>query len=293
MAKIRRVDFYPDDMLGGVSGKLTPAQLGVYWMVCTLIYAKGGPIDNDHKWLANCLGGCNPRTVTAALDQLRAMGKIEVNGDRIEVERCMNELRRTGERILKNSEASVKGVEKRRENKGLPQPNGDDSRNPNSHQPTPAATSSDIITEIPKPKLPNSIEDDFVEWYGRYPVKVDKGRALKMYKAARKEVDAKALLDGLERYLDHLAVSKTDRKYIKHPSSWLTAKAWENDYGTKPPDSPFPPQTRTSMRVYGATREDLEPQSEEERQKGLALFQQLRERQENERRAAADATATQ
>lgn len=278
MSKIRRVDFYPDDMLGGVSGKLTPAQLGVYWMVCTLIYAKGGPIDNDHKWLANCLGGCNPRTVTAALDQLQAMGKIEVNGNRIEVERCMNELRRTGERIAKNSEASLKGAAKRKENNELNKPNGSDDRNPNSQQSAPAATSSDIIHETQKPKPPSSIEADFCEWYDACPKRVDRAKAIKAYRTARKEVSAEVLLDGIKRYAEFCRAKQTEETYIKHPTSWLTAKAWENKYGgTRREDyTPRPIPTKT-LKIYG-NPEDYEPPSEESRQAALALFEENRRR---------------
>lgn len=54
MAKIRRVDFSPDEWLAGTR-TLTAEQRGLYWDVCSLIYSRGGPIADDEEWLRKAL----------------------------------------------------------------------------------------------------------------------------------------------------------------------------------------------------------------------------------------------
>jgi hypothetical protein len=78
MAKIRHIDFYPDEYVSGVAGKMSPADQGVYWMICALVYSKGGPIDDDHVWLSRLFDrDTHWRTVKASIDRLVAKGKVE------------------------------------------------------------------------------------------------------------------------------------------------------------------------------------------------------------------------
>ena len=48
--KIRRVNYSPDEFLAAISS-LTVEEIGFYWVCCTLIYSKRGPIDADSVWL--------------------------------------------------------------------------------------------------------------------------------------------------------------------------------------------------------------------------------------------------
>jgi hypothetical protein len=91
---------------------------------------------------------------------------------------------------------------------------------------------------------PDPVDSDFAEWYRAYPRKVDRARALKVYRPAHLKVGPEVLLDGAIRYAAHCRAHQTVETFIKHPSTWLHASAWENDYSIKPPDPPPPPPRR-------------------------------------------------
>ena len=73
--KVRRIDFSPDEWLAATV-RLTAIEKGCYWTVCALIYSKGGPIDDDPRWIArNC--GCDVRTWQAVRRRLLDLGKLQ------------------------------------------------------------------------------------------------------------------------------------------------------------------------------------------------------------------------
>lgn len=89
--KIRRVDYYPDEMIAGVAGRLSPADFGVYWMVCTLIASRGGEVDDDAEWMARVFApGTRPKDVRATIDRLVAAGKLTRDGG------CLTQTRNDG-----------------------------------------------------------------------------------------------------------------------------------------------------------------------------------------------------
>ena len=123
-AKIRHIDFYPDEYIAGVSGQLTPEQSGVYWMICSLIYSKSAPIDDDPKWLGNIMAGTHPRTIRKILEELESRGKIQRKDGVIWVERCANEIDKTDERIAKAQVNGKLGGRPSNKNKDLTKPKG-------------------------------------------------------------------------------------------------------------------------------------------------------------------------
>ena len=123
-AKIRHIDFYPDEYIAGVSGQLTPEQSGVYWMICSLIYSKSAPIDDDPKWLGNIMAGAHPRTIRKLLEELESRGKIQRKDGVIWVERCANEIDKTDERIAKAQANGKLGGRPSNKNKDLTKSEG-------------------------------------------------------------------------------------------------------------------------------------------------------------------------
>lgn len=75
--KIRRVNFTPDEFLAGIQS-LTVDEIGLYWVACSLIYSKGGPIDNDAFWLGRN-GGCSSRKARSLVARLLAKGKLSLD----------------------------------------------------------------------------------------------------------------------------------------------------------------------------------------------------------------------
>jgi uncharacterized protein YdaU (DUF1376 family) len=97
--KIRRVDFYADDWLGGVV-ELDEEERGVYIQVCALIYSRGGPIGFELLALS-CLSRRDK--LLRIVNRLETKGKLTRNGETIEQERCLNELKRAAERATNGS----------------------------------------------------------------------------------------------------------------------------------------------------------------------------------------------
>lgn len=162
LSKIRHIDFYPDEFLTGVSGKLTPEQTGVYWTICSLIYSNGGPIDNDPSWLGNIMRGTHWRTVKRIIKELVKMGKVESKSGSLMVQRCRKELARTEQRIGKARASGLQGGRPYKENNDLTKPDGlfCEKLTTNYQLPTTNyhSVSKDTVTEATKVDPPESIK---------------------------------------------------------------------------------------------------------------------------------------
>lgn len=123
--KVRRVDFYPDEFVSGVvRSRLSPAEQGVYWMICALIYSHGQAIDNDHMLIAAMFPGTHWRSIRSALDSLIAKGKVDVFGDKLMVKRCADELQRANKRTAEAAQNGAKGGRPPNKNNDLPKAGG-------------------------------------------------------------------------------------------------------------------------------------------------------------------------
>lgn len=112
MAKIRRVDFSPDEWIVGTR-ELTLEERGAYWDVCSLIYSRGGPIADDDAWIAKALA-CHMRTWRAIKGRLVAKGKLRIEGGFITNSRSLQEIERAEKRVSGARTAAEKSAEERR-----------------------------------------------------------------------------------------------------------------------------------------------------------------------------------
>jgi hypothetical protein len=51
-------------------------EVGLYWTVCSLIYSRGGPIDDNPVWLSRLFARTSARRVQRVLDALVETGKV-------------------------------------------------------------------------------------------------------------------------------------------------------------------------------------------------------------------------
>lgn len=98
--------------------------------------------------------------------------------------------------------------------------------------PTPAPTSSSH-TSLPSADA----EAEFEAWYAAYPRKVGRGQAVKAYKAALKKADAETIRAGLDAQLP--AMSKSERKFIPLPATWLNGERWADEAPDVADDDPY------------------------------------------------------
>lgn len=76
--------------------------------------------------------------------------------------------------------------------------------------------------------LENSIVSDlFNEFWKEYPRKSDRRAALKAFKSALTRVTFEEILTGTIRYAND--PNLPEKRYVKHPATWLNADAWENE----------------------------------------------------------------
>lgn len=113
MAKIRRVDFSPDEWIAGTR-ELTLEERGAYWDVCALIYSRGGPIADDEAWIAKALT-CHVRTWRAIRAQLIAKGKLIARDGMLSNGRSLREIKRAEGRLKSSRDAAEESAKTRRE----------------------------------------------------------------------------------------------------------------------------------------------------------------------------------
>jgi hypothetical protein len=94
------------------------------------------------------------------------------------------------------------------------------------------------------------VDHGFNEFWVVYPKKVDKLKAEKLYATIIKTQRATAadLLAGAKRYA--VAKAATERRFIKHPTTWLNAGAWLDELE---PNSPTP-TNRADSAIAGMRR---------------------------------------
>jgi uncharacterized protein YdaU (DUF1376 family) len=104
--KVRRIDFSPAEFLAGVAG-MSFLDIGVYWVLCSLMYESEGVISRNDTRLEAFKGHGN--ATNAAIARLIAAGKIEAgNGSEITQKRVRNELETARKRIENGSEMARK-----------------------------------------------------------------------------------------------------------------------------------------------------------------------------------------
>lgn len=92
----------------------------------------------------------------------------------------------------------------------------------------------------------------FGEFYELYPHRVARRAASKAYRAALSRAAGDVILSGAMRYA--IATQGKDRKYVKHPATWLNSDCWMDDDRSPEPEVPFEPcdsmEWRGRMKFY-------------------------------------------
>jgi hypothetical protein len=95
-----------------------------------------------------------------------------------------------------------------------------------------------------------TIEDMFREWYGVYPNKKAPKHALAAFEKALKGGAAFwSLMEGVRRYAEHCRRKGTEKRFIKHPATYLNGGCWADEY-----ESPIAASTAAFARVGAARR---------------------------------------
>lgn len=107
MADAPWVKVYTGDFLQGVgAANMTAEEIGVYTVVLFLIAERGGPIEDDRRWIAGRAGVASTRRCGTILDRLTALGKLVVSEGRIGNGRMLAEVAHRAEKSDKARKAA-------------------------------------------------------------------------------------------------------------------------------------------------------------------------------------------
>lgn len=271
---------------------LTPHARAALCMVWETMVARDGPFDwhaVDFAYSARMTDA----EVTAAFDELQRKGLLKIEGNIAYSDDCQREIDSAKKRMKVAAGNGAKGGRPAEKTKPLKSKDTEKAvANPqlthgftttttiHNHEPRTTITNHEPqVKPKPMPRSRNTIPDE--DWKPSDKLTAE----LKSQGWTKEQIERQT-----RKRLDYCRAN--GKAYADHDAAF---RNWmSGEYQKEIPLGLPPPTTQTAtLKVYGTTKESLEPQSEEERQKGLALFQQHREQQENARRAEADTAAAQ
>ena len=113
------------------------------------------------------------------------------------------------------------------------------------------------------------LDIEFEKFWSKYPRQIDKQRAKKTFISLikNKKVTLEDILVGVDKYLAYIKQDKVEERYIKHPTSWLNAGGWENEYNV------LPAKPQKKSKLYLSPEEfEVEQQKQIERLKELGAW---------------------
>lgn len=248
---------YPSKLLGALAQMKSDEKL-VYQIVLLRIYEVWGPCPDSLDALSvRC--GVNRRRVSDALDPLFQAGKLTrvdggiMNPFAVEVMVEMMAFREERQRAGKNGALAREEKKTEKQRPALSKANVEL-----------LAKSSDSESEVDKELFPYGKSPSTGGWpadyreqfWSHYPRKTEKKAALAKLDAIRKSgtVEWSRLLAGLLRHEQHVAATRTEERYIKHPTTWLNRGCWDDEYGPGGGGGgqPMPRPTRSGFAALSA-----------------------------------------
>lgn len=80
----------------------------------------------------------------------------------------------------------------------------------------------DIEIEKEKPSKSDALDSEFSEWWNLYDKKIDRKKAMQKFKQCRKKHNLDEIMKGTRAYLKTI----TDKKYQKHPTTFLNGESY-------------------------------------------------------------------
>jgi uncharacterized protein YdaU (DUF1376 family) len=246
--KPRKYDLNPGDFLSDVAGEMTPAELGVYWMICLLQYRHRGPIKNDMAWLRRKFTpGKGLRLVAPIVEKLIGSGRLVREGDEIWSRRVREEVEKATRRVRDAAESGSRGGRPPMQTNGLEKGSGFPSR---ARASTTTTTLEEEVETLPfsppfsdskNPKHTYGVKSgishrvcvkDFERFWEAYPHRggfadPKKPASAKFAIRVKGGADPEDIIAGAERYAEHVLGQDLDPRYIPQAVKWLNDQRWE------------------------------------------------------------------
>lgn len=248
--KVHKIDLSADEFLAAVSGEMSMAELGLYFMINLLQYSRGERIKKDLPWLRSKFrAGTDQQHLERCLNRLVSSGRVKGDGEELwvsraeaELERARSRMRaarkhgRSGGRAKGERKVSAPGAKGERgteneQNQRDKKPEALSASNPDeklSPSPSPSPVSKEERSSNdggPAPPLPasqpppNVIQTPKAVLFGQcreYLI-----RSGMTDKAARNLLGKWAKASGDMQVVD--VVSEAMAKDVQEPKSWITA----------------------------------------------------------------------
>jgi hypothetical protein len=78
----------------------------------------------------------------------------------------------------------------------------------------------------------SAIATAFDDFWSAYPRKLDKKKAFEKFKSAAKNHDPQIIIQGAMNYAKQCEAQQTEKNFIKHPTTFLNAESFLNDFDT-------------------------------------------------------------
>lgn len=240
MAKVRKVDFSPDEFLVGIAG-MKPIDIAVYWVVCSLQMSSGKAVNINDSRLFSIID-IRSTAIQAAISRLVAASKLHRNGDELANNRVRKEIKSAVKRIQTARKNGAKGGRPRNEINEIENPPGSDAGlQPEKLSPSPSPppssegkkerSSNDGGQAPPPPSqgLPNVIQTPKAILFGQC-------REFLIANGAGDENARKMLGKWAKVSSDAIVievVSEAMAKAVQEPISWIEAALKQRGYGAQ------------------------------------------------------------
>ena len=109
----------------------------------------------------------------------------------------------------------------------------------------------------------NTIElsHGFEDWWKLYPRKKSKQKALSIWKAKKLCHQSDSLIEKLQNQVSHCESMNGEIKYIKHPTTYLNAGAWDDDIEPIGESNGSNPKRETQAEQFERNMEQLKRQA--------------------------------
>lgn len=207
MAEFSSLPLFTDAWVADTA-HLTRLERGLYMDLLILIWRSPEcQVPNDLAWIARKL-----RASEAEMEALQSViAEFCVNtGNWVSQKRLKMEWDYVFNKSKKNSEAAKSRWNKEKE-----------ICERNAPTPTPTPTKKE------RGKPLSQEHDGFDEFWSAAPRKTGKDDAIRAYAKARRNVDARTLIEAMGRYAEERRGQ--DPQYTKHPATWLNKGCWKDE----------------------------------------------------------------
>lgn len=194
-----------------------PARTKAVYLVLSSHTGRDGTWYMSHQQIAD-ESGVSIASVKRSLTELRAMGLVsweqrQVNGGLVE-----NAYRLTVSEPPAHSERTPRS----------PGPNPPLTMSEQEEEPEEEPQEEPQNTHAAPPLTllrPDSMDEQFAQFWAAYPRHTDKAKALLAFKRARKHTPLSRIMGGVDR----LVAENREPRFIPHPTTWLNGKRWEDE----------------------------------------------------------------